>query len=460
MSALRVISVSPQQPGDVVADVPAATPEDVRAAARRARHAQAEWTALPAPARAAALDRAADAVAKGADELTALMIREVGKPVGEANGEAARTVAILRYYAQQVLDPDGQTFPSSDGGSLLMSRRRPHGLAGLITPWNFPAAIPMWKGAPAMAFGNAVLLKPAPESTAVARRLAELIRPAVPDDLFTVLPGDGETGQAVLTAADVVSFTGSVTAGAAVRAAAAERGIPAQCEMGGQNASIVLPDADIKQAAATIASAAMGYAGQKCTATSRVIVVGDPSDVTDALTAAVDALSVGDPAEDGVTVGPVITGKARDAVVAAAEQARNDGGRVLCGGAPLDRDGFFVAPTLIDGVGGDHRLVQEEVFGPICVILPAGSLDEAISVANQTRYGLAAAVFTSDLAAALACADRLDAGLVKVNAATSGVDFYAPFGGQKASSFGLREQGKAARDFYTTTRTITIGAGR
>jgi acyl-CoA reductase-like NAD-dependent aldehyde dehydrogenase len=459
MSATLITSVSPQRPDDVVADEPAMAAGDVAKAADRARDAQREWTATPAPARAQALHAAAEAVAEHADELTALMVREVGKPVGEARGESARAVAILRYYAQQVLDPDGETYPGSDGRSLLMSRRRPHGVAGLITPWNFPAAIPLWKGAPALAFGNAVLLKPAPEATGVARLLERLIAPVLPDHLLTVLPGEVEAGQAVVESADVVSLTGSVGAGEAVRMAAASRGIPAQCEMGGQNASLVLADADLEHAATTIASAAMGYAGQKCTATSRVIVVGDADAFAEAFAGAVDALVVGDPDDPAVSVGPVIDENARDAVVQAAERVRSDGGQVVRGGRALDRAGFFVEPTVVTGIPAGHPVAQEEVFGPICAVLPASTVEDAVALANGTAYGLAAAVFTRDLTAALAVSEQLDAGLVRVNGATSGVDFYAPFGGEKASSYGPREQGKAAREFYTRTRTITVSAG-
>ncbi len=451
-----IVSVSPQQPDDVVVEAPAATPRQVADAAEAARTAQREWTAAAPLARAQALHAAADAVAGAADELAALMVREVGKPIGEAIGEAARAVAILRYYAQQVLDPDGETYPSPNARTLLMARRRPHGVAGLITPWNFPVAIPLWKAAPALAFGNAVLLKPAPEATALGLRLAELLGPALPAGLFTVLPGQAETGQAVVEHADVVSFTGSVLAGDAVRTAAAARGVPVQCEMGGQNASLVLPDADLEFAATTVAGAAMGYAGQKCTATSRAIVVGDPHEFTAALASAVDALGVGDPADQGVSVGPVITPEARTKVVDAAARARADGGRVVCGGEPLERPGWFVAPTVVDHVAPDDPLAQEEVFGPICAVLPAASPDEAVRLANGVRYGLVGAVFTRDLGAALDIAGRLDTGLVRVNASTAGVDFYAPFGGEKASSYGPREQGKAARDFYTRLQTITV----
>jgi alpha-ketoglutaric semialdehyde dehydrogenase len=451
-----VVSVSPQQPDDVVVEVPATAPGQVADAAQAARAAQCEWMAAAPLERVQALHAAADAVAQAADELAALMVREVGKPVGEATGEAARAVAILRYYAQQVLDPDGETYPAQNSRTLLMARRRPHGVAGLITPWNFPVAIPLWKAAPALAFGNAVLLKPAPEATALGLRLAELLGAALPAGLFTVLPGEAETGQAVVEHADVVSFTGSVPAGSTVRNAAAARGVPVQCEMGGQNASIVLPDADLEHAATTVAGAAMGYAGQKCTATSRAVVVGDPREFTEALASAVAALGVGDPDDQGVSVGPVITSEARAKVVDAAARARSDGGRAVCGGEPLERPGWFVAPTVIDGIGADHPVAQEEVFGPICAVLPAASPDEAVRLANGVRYGLVGAVFTRDLGAALDLSGKLDTGLVRVNASTAGVDFYAPFGGEKESSYGPREQGKAARDFYTRLQTVTV----
>jgi alpha-ketoglutaric semialdehyde dehydrogenase len=345
-----------------------------------------------------------------------------------------------------------------------VGRRRPRGVAGLITPWNFPLAIPLWKAAPALAFGNAVLLKPAPEATACALRLAEVLGESLPADLLSVVPGEGRTGQAVVEESDVVSFTGSVAAGAAVREAAACRGVPVQCEMGGQNPSIVLPDVDVEATAAVLAGAAMGYAGQKCTATSRVLVVDDGAGFagrfTGALVAAVEALEVGDPAQQGVTVGPLISEEARDAVVSAAREAETDGGRVLTGGAAPQRQGWYVAPTLVGNVDPGARVAQEEVFGPFAAVLTVRDSDEAVTVANGVRYGLAAAVFTRDLDASLEVADRLDAGLVRVNAPTSGVDFYAPFGGEKASSYGPREQGKAARDFYTSVRTVTIAGGR
>ena len=449
-------SRSPQRPDDLVVKVEAAGAEAVAGAVEHARGPAGRWAAAPALERSAALVAAADALAGAAGEVTGLVVREVGKPVTEAGAEVARGVGILRYYAQQALDPDGETYPGPSPAGLLLARRRPRGVVGLITPWNFPVAIPLWKAAPALAFGNAVVLKPSPESTAVAMRLGELLAPALPDGLLRVVPGGAETGTAMLERVDCISFTGSVAVGRRVAVAATERGIPSQAEMGGLNASIVLPDADPRRAAAVVAGAAMGYAGQKCTATSRAIVVGDPAPFTDALVAAVQDLAVGDPAEASTVIGPVITGPARDKVVAAAEEAAAAGGRLLTGGTAGDGGGWFVAPTLVDRLAPDARLAQEEVFGPIAVVLAVADEDEAVRVANGVRYGLVGSVFTGDLDRALGLAARLDTGMIRVNAPTSGVDYLAPFGGEKDSSYGPREQGKAARDFYTSTRTITV----
>jgi aldehyde dehydrogenase (NAD+) len=290
-------SRSPQRPDDLLLEVEATGAEGVAAAVATARAAGRDWAAAPALERSSVLTAAAEALAGAAGEVTELMVREVGKPVSEAAAETARGVGILRYYAQQTLDPDGETYPGPGPAALLLSRRRPRGVAGLITPWNFPVAIPLWKAAPALAYGNGVVLKPASEATALALRLAEALSPALPEGLFQVVPGGATTGTALIEHADCVSFTGSVEVGRQVVMAATGRGIPCQAEMGGLNASIVLPDADPGRAAATIAGAAMGYAGQKCTATSRVIVVGDPAPFTEALVAAVEGLPVGDPAE-------------------------------------------------------------------------------------------------------------------------------------------------------------------
>jgi aldehyde dehydrogenase (NAD+) len=459
MSTATIESRSPQDQSDVVVTAPAADREVVAAAFERARKAQREW-ARNALARADALNAAAAAIDAAKDEVVDLMIREVGKPRVESVGEHARAVRILRYQAQAALDPDGDTIPAappSDLRTLLMSRRRPRGVAGLITPWNFPFAIPLWKAAPAMAYGNAVVLKPASDAIACALFLEEVLNKVLPEGVFNVVTGPGSAGQALIELADVVSFTGSTAVGMQVAAAATARGIASQAEMGGLNASIVLPDADLEKAAKVIAGAAMGYSGQKCTATGRVIVVGDAAPMTDALVAAVEALPTGDPADESTIVGPVINPPALDEVVGAAREAPSDGGRVVTGGQKLDGPGLFVSPAIVAGQSPDARLAQEEVFGPIATVLKADSAEQAVEISNKVPFGLVTSVFTSDLENALTVTDGLETGMIRVNMPTSGVDFHAPFGGEKQSSFGPREQGKAARELYTSTHTITIG---
>ncbi|MEU7513401.1 aldehyde dehydrogenase family protein, partial [Streptomyces sp. NPDC042898] len=394
----------------------------------------------------------AAAVEAAADELAALAVREVGKPLAEARAEVARTAAIWRYYAQAPFQPAGEVHETAAGPGLLLTRRRPHGVAGLITPWNFPFAIPTWKAAPALATGNTVVLKPAPEATACAQRLAEIVQRALPEAVFTVLPGGATEGNALVSAVDVVSFTGSTPVGQAVARAATSRGIPVQAEMGGLNAALVLPDADIEQAAAHIAAAIAGYAGQKCTATSRVIAVGAALDpLREALSEALRAVSVGDPADPATVCGPLIHEHARDQV---GEASR--GLSVLAGGTVPDRPGWYAAPTLVEKVSPGHRLLREEVFGPVASLLAAEDLAHAIRITNSVPYGLVTSVHTADLNTALTGLDLLDTGMIRLNAPSTGVDFHLPFGGSKASSHGPREQGRAALDFYTTGRTYTL----
>jgi len=457
---VSIRSLSPQDPSHVVAEAAVASAQDVAAAAGVAREAGRLWWRTPAPARAAALTAAANTLRAKASEAAALIVAEVGKPAVEATGEVARAVAILDYYAQGCYAALGDVLPPS-GAGMLFTERRPHGVAGLITPWNFPLAIPLWKAAPALAAGNAVLLKPAPDAVGCAQWLAALLAESLPPKLFQVVPGGPGAGAAVVDTTDVVSFTGSAAVGRQVAVAAAQRGVPVQAEMGGQNAAIVLPDADPQSAAAMIAGAAMGFAGQKCTATRRVVAVGDAArvaEVTEALTVAVRTLEPGDPAAAGVTVGPVITASAREKVLAAADAARASGARVLAGGAAIatGSGGWFVAPTLLDGIDPGHPVAQEETFGPLAVVLPARDADEAVRLAEGVRYGLVTSIHGRDLGAVLAAVQAVQTGLVKVNAPTTGVDFWAPFGGERDSSYGQREQGLAALDFYASTRTITL----
>jgi len=449
-------SVNPHDPADIVGEWQAAGPADAQAAAGRAARAAGAWRDAGGPARARALSDAASALEQRSAQLTSLVVREVGKPLSEARGEVARGVAILRYYAQAALLPDGETIPAAAADQLLLARHVPVGVAALITPWNFPVAIPLWKAAPSLAYGNATILKPASAAAATALAVADILAEFLPPDVFQVVLGGAAAAGALIDHPDVaaISFTGSSEVGTQISRRAAGRGCRVQAEMGGQNPSVVLADADLDRAATAIAYAAMGYAGQKCTATSRVIVADAVyPQFRDRLTAAVEALQVLDPADEQTLVGPVIDDGSRASALAA---VAGSGGRVLTGGTALDAPGFYLAPTLVELDQPDGQLATEEVFAPVAALIRAGSADDAIAIANAVRYGLVASVFTSDLSAALRRTRQLEAGMIRVNAPTSGVDFQAPFGGAKDSSYGPREQGMAARAFYTESRTVLI----
>ncbi|MFC9242522.1 aldehyde dehydrogenase family protein [Streptomyces sp. NPDC057136] len=456
LASLSLISRNPADPDDVLVQIASPGAFATADAVERARAAQPGWLAGGAAARSTALGAVAAAIDVAADELAALAVREVGKPLAEARAEVARTAAIWRYYAQAPYEPVGAVHEPAAGAGLLLSRRRPHGVAGLITPWNFPYAIPSWKAAPALAAGNAVVLKPAPDATACAQRLDEIIQRALPTGVFTVVPGGATEGNALVHAADVVSFTGSTAVGQAVARSATARGIPVQAEMGGLNAAIVLPDADIEQAAAHIAASIAGYAGQKCTATSRVIAVGAALDpLRDALSEALKSLVVGDPADPATVCGPLISAYARDQVAEAWH-----GLAALVGGTVPDGPGWYAAPTLVEKVPPGHRLLREEVFGPVAALLSADDLAHAVRTTNSVPYGLVTSVHTTDWDAAIGGLDRIDTGMIRINAPSTGVDFHLPFGGAKASSHGPREQGRAALEFYSSSRTYTLSPAK
>jgi aldehyde dehydrogenase (NAD+) len=458
-------SLDPSHPSDVVALVPEGSSTEIDAAMTAAAAAFPAWRALPGAARAEHLYRWATVCAGRAEELAQAMAREVGKPITEARGEAARAVAILRFYAGEAVREIGEVIPSQLPATLQLTLREPLGVVGLITPWNFPVAIPLWKAAPALAFGNTVVLKPAEAASWVASLLAETAADArLPAGVFNVVLGRGPSaGQALVEHPRLaaVSFTGSAAVGARIAELAARRNLRFQTEMGGKNAALVAADADLDRAAALVAGGAMRFAGQKCTATSRVIVdraVWDP--FLARLVAAVEALPLGPVSDPHAAIGPLIAERPRERVVAL---LADSGVRVHTGGAPPQDarflDGYFYTPTVISEVASDSPLAQLELFAPLLVALPADDLDHALALANATPYGLSATLFTRDLGRALDYARRIEAGLVRINGDTTGVDPHAPFGGVKGSSSGSREQGRAAREFYTEIKTVQVQAG-
>lgn len=454
--APTIDSVNPANPSDVVARAIVGGADTVDSAVGAASAAHPAWSSLTGPARADYLYRWAGQIQELSAEMATIVAREVGKPIGEAKGEVARCIAILNYYAGEAVRQTGDVIPGLAPGSLQYSLRVPMGVVGLITPWNFPVAIPLWKAAPALACGNTVVLKPAETSLRCAVLLAETAKAAgLPAGVFNVLLGDGPIlGSAMLDHPSIraVSFTGSARVGAMVAERCARRNIKFQTEMGGKNPAIVMPDANLTQAANLVAGGAMRFAGQKCTATSRVIVHKDVQGAfLPELVAAIESLKVCDPLEADCAVGPVITEVSLNRIQAALK----DVGKPAYQGR-VPQQGFFVPPTLYTEVPGDSPLAQVELFGPVLAMTTAEDLDHAIALANGIEFGLSASLFTRDLPSALKYVHRIEAGMVRVNADTTGVDPHAPFGGVKGSSSGSREQGPAAKDFYTEIKTIQI----
>jgi acyl-CoA reductase-like NAD-dependent aldehyde dehydrogenase len=463
---------NPSDPDDLIAEAPAGDAAAAGDAVAAAAAALPAWRGATGPARGEHLHRWAAAIGARQEEIAQAMTREVGKPIAEARGEAARCVAVLRYYAGEAVREIGEVIPAQAPGALQFTLRQPLGVVALITPWNFPAAIPLWKAAPALAFGNTVVLKPSEEAPHVATLLAETAAAAgLPAGAFNVLLGDGAgAAEPLLREPGIaaVSFTGSAAVGARVAAAAAARNLRYQTEMGGKNVAIVLADADLDLAAALTAGGAMRYAGQKCTATSRVVVarrVAEPFFAR--LRAQVEALPLGPVTDPAAAVGPLIRERSRSFVAAAVAAATGGGpggagqrARVLCGGAPPADPrfarGWFFAPTVLAELPEDATAAREELFGPVLAAFEADDLEQAIAIANRTPFGLSASLFTRDLASALTYIQRIEAGLVRVNGDTTGVDPHAPFGGVKGSSSGSREQGRAARDFFTEIKTVQV----
>jgi len=424
------------------------------------RRSQKSWSADPL-ARSAALSKLSKLFSEKREELVASMVEEVKKPITEARGELNRAISILDFYSAAVLDSDGETFPAASPNYIL-SVRRPHGVAGLITPWNFPIAIPFWKAAPALAMGNVVLIKPSEFSSNTALLFAKLANQVFPEGVFSVIPGDGQIGKSLIELSDVASFTGSVRVGKEVITQSAKLGIPVQAEMGGHNPAIVLPDADLNLLATQFPIAAFSYSGQKCTATRRVIVIGDKKrrdEVAEVLISATKALQVGEAGDEKTFIGPLIHSAAREGFERAVTESAKVG-KLVYGGETIDADKNLVSPAITTEVPLDHQLMCEEVFAPIVHIANVEDVPAAIKLANDVPYGLTASIHTQDLAAAFAISKELETGMVKVNGPTAGVDFYAPFGGIKDSSYGAREQGKAALEFYSHTQTITVNVGK
>ncbi|WP_114521735.1 aldehyde dehydrogenase family protein [Altererythrobacter sp. ZODW24] len=456
-------SINPSNTADVVARFPDGGAGDVAKAVNAASEAFDGWASASPEVRSDLLEKIASAIFDRSAELGELLAREEGKTRAEGIGETLRAARIFRYFAGEALRRHGLTLDSTRPGLDVSTYREALGVVGLITPWNFPIAIPAWKAAPAMAFGNTVVLKPANVTPAVAHALTQVIHEAgVPAGVFNMVLGQGDVGRAIVDHADVaaISFTGSQSVGAQVGKNAMARQARVQMEMGGKNPLVVLADSDLDKAVAIAADGGFFQTGQRCTASSRVIVEDAIHDkFVEALAERSKSIKVGPALAEDTQVGPASSEAQFEQNLRYVGIARDEGGRVAAGGdkVELADPGFFMQPTVIADTNPDMRINNEEVFGPVVSTVRVENYDEALDVANRGDFGLSAGIVSNSAKHIRDFRKNIRAGMVMVNLPTAGVDYHVPFGGTRGSSYGPREQGFAAVEFYTQMKTVYTG---
>jgi aldehyde dehydrogenase (NAD+) len=459
-------NVNPSDVSDVIEHYDHASEAQVRDAIAAARAAFPAWSRGPIQARADMLDRVGTEILARRDELADLLAREEGKTLPEAAGEVGRAGQIFKFFAGEVTRQAGDKLASIRPGLEIEVVREPVGVVGLITPWNFPIAIPAWKIAPALAYGNCVVFKPADLVPGSAWALAEIIhRAGFPAGVFNLVMGRGsKVGEIMVNAPeiDAISFTGSVSTGRAILEKAAKRQAKVQLEMGGKNPLVVLDDADVEVAVRAALDGAYFATGQRCTASSRLIVQSGIHDrFVDGLSAVLHKQVVGDARKPGTTIGPVVDQKQLEQDLKYIDIGKGEGAELVLGGERLNREteGFYMAPALFTGTRNEMRINREEIFGPVASVIRVGDADEALATANDTPFGLCAGICTTSLKQASNFKRHAAAGMVMVNLPTAGVDYHVPFGGRKGSSYGSREQGRYAVEFYTVVKTVYTNAG-
>lgn len=461
-------NINPSNLDDIIGAYAVADAAQAEQAIAAAHAAAPGWAAAPILQRANALEFVANEIAARRDDLADLLAREEGKTLAEAGAEVTRASQIFKFFAGEAVRGAGQLLPSVRSGMTVELTREPVGVVTIITPWNFPIAIPAWKIAPALAYGNTVVFKPAELVPGSAWELAEIIsRAGLPHGVFNLVMGKGrEIGDVLLSDPRVaaVTFTGSEATGRRVaRACVARPGAMAkfQLEMGGKNPLVVLDDADLDTAVACAVNGAFYSTGQRCTASSRLIVgAGIHDRFVEALTARLRTLKVGDARRPGTDIGPVVDGSQLEQDLRYIAIGKEEGAHLAYGGEPMDgvagQRGHYLQPALFTGTTNAMRINREEIFGPVASVIRVADAEEALAVANDSEFGLSAGVVTTSLKHASLFKRRFEAGMVMVNAPTAGVDFHVPFGGRKGSSHGPREQGQYAAEFYTTVKTVYI----
>ncbi|MGH9246276.1 MAG: aldehyde dehydrogenase family protein [Acidimicrobiales bacterium] len=459
-------SVNPARPAEVVGTYPQHNAAEVDEAVAAAAAAQRGWATRPVPARADIIARAGEVIADRKAELSEIVSRECGKILVEAGGDVQEAVDMAGFIAGQGRQPWGETVPSELPHKMAYTTRGPVGVVGMITPWNFPVAIPSWKIFPALLAGNGVVIKPSEHAPKCCEEfVACCIEAGVPDDLIQLVFGYAEPAQALIGHPGVgaVSFTGSVPTGRRVAAAAMETGPRlVSLELGGKNAMVVWRDADLDLVADGALFGAFGTAGQRCTSTSRLIVHLEVADeVVGRIVEAAGRLTLGDPTHPDTDVGPVITAESAHRIKGVVESAVAEGARVACGGhVRLDVPGCdgsaFFEPTVLVGIKPEDRIAREEVFGPVLAVLEVGDIDEAVEVVNGVEYGLSAAVYSTDINTALRTVEAIDTGIVYVNAPTIGAEIPLPFGGTKHTGNGFREAGTRGIEQFSQIKTVYV----
>jgi aldehyde dehydrogenase (NAD+) len=464
-AAEPVPNINPSNVSDVVGEYARANEAQVRAAIAAARGAFPAWSRASIQARADLLERIGNEILARKEELGILLSREEGKTKPEGIGEATRAGYLFKFFAGEVVRQAGEVLPSVRPGIKVEITREPVGVAGIITPWNFPIAIPAWKIAPALAYGNCVVFKPADLVPGCAWALGEIIaRAGLPPGVFNLVMGRGSVVGEILSndpGVDAVSFTGSAAVGRGVAKNCAARLAKVQLEMGGKNPQVVLDDADLDTAVNVCIQSAFFSTGQRCTAASRLIVTeGIHNRFVSALTEKMRGLKVDDALKDGTDIGPVVDAKQLEQDLHYIELGRKEGAKLAAGGERLKRstEGYYLAPALFVDTSPQMAINRDEIFGPVASVIRVKDYDEALAVANDTPYGLSSGIATTSLKYAEHFKRNSAAGMVMVNLPTAGVDYHVPFGGRKASSYGPREQGRYAVEFYTTVKTSYVNA--
>ncbi|WP_069298320.1 aldehyde dehydrogenase family protein [Neptunicoccus sediminis] len=464
--ASQIENRNPSDTSDLIGMYAQADAGQLDTALAAARRAQPAWWAAGIQKRHDVLMAIGTELMARAEEIGRMLSREEGKPLAEGKGEVYRAGQFFTYYAAECLRQHGDLAESVRPGIEIDVRREAVGVVAIISPWNFPVATPSWKIAPALAFGNAIVWKPANVTPASAIALTEIIaRQDIPKGLFNLVAGPGrDVGQRLVEGGqvDAISFTGSVPVGRGIAAAAVQNMTKVQMEMGSKNPLIVMDDAELDLAVAHAAGSAFGGTGQKCTAASRLIVHSSLHDAfVEKLVAAAKALKVGHALEEGTQIGPVVSESQLRQNLDYIETGKSEGAELLCGGERLEMatEGFYQAPAVFVNTRNDMRINREEMFGPITAVQKVDSYEEALSVANDSQFGLTAGIMTTSLARASHFRANMRAGTVMVNLPTAGTDYHVPFGGRGASSFGPREQGTYAAEFYTTVKTAYVSAG-